>query len=202
MQINKKINKITILAVLVITLLYFAPLYASNFILFIIAFLLINMLWASSTWAIFHQAGQALFAVVLIAGVSGYSTALLGMVIHNTWITIPLALLVSCGIGMFFYILANRVPGHIQFAVLNLALIFVFRYLLVAFTDITGGIDGIKLKYFTPETFFGSISHRYLVVLTLVVLSLFIIHKLFNSHRFNKKSLYPFCNSFRPKYKY
>jgi branched-chain amino acid transport system permease protein len=146
---------------------------------------MINMLWASATWAIFHQAGQSLFAVAVLAGVGGYTSALLGNAISNTWFTMPIAFLVSCVTGMFFYILASRVLGHIQFAVLNLAFIFVFRYLLIAFTNITNGIDGLKVKYFTPEDVFASIRNRYFVVITVSIIALFAIHKLMSS-RFGK----------------
>ena len=120
--------------IIVMAMLFIASFSASNFILFVLAVLLINMLWASATWAIFFQAGQTLFAVVVIAGIAGYTTGLFGRIIPNNWVTIPIALVVSCGIGMFFCALANRVRGHIQFAILNLACIFMFRYIIIAFT--------------------------------------------------------------------
>ena len=166
-------------------LLYLAPLYLNDFILFVIAVLFIYMIWSASTWAIFHRAGQTLFAVVVVAAAGGYANALLRSVFQNTWITMVLGLLVSGAVGMFFFLMANRVKGHIQFAVLNLSFIFMLRYLLVAFTSYTGGIDGLKVHYFSPENFFSSISQRYLVVLTLGYICLFIIHYVMKS-RFGK----------------
>lgn len=172
---NSKIRKLLI-AVAVLVLLFFVPVFGGNFLCFVFAVLFINMLWASATWAIFHQAGQALFAVAAIAGLGGYISALLGKLIPNIWLTMCISLIISSGLGMFFYLLVRRVPGHIHFATLNLALIFVFRYLLIAFTDITGGIDGLKVKYFMPQMTF-----KYSVVLIFSLLSLFIIHKLMRS---------------------
>jgi|GEM_PF-3708673 len=174
-----------ILLSLILTFLYFAPLFSGNFTLFVIAVLLINTVWASATWGLFHQAGQSLFAVAVIAGAGGYFSALLQNVFPNSWFAMAIALFLCCGIGIFCYLLMKRVPGHIQFAVLNLALIFVFGYLLIAFTNVTGGIDGIELNYFYPDSFFGNISARYLVVLTLCLLSLFVIHRIMIS-RFGK----------------
>jgi branched-chain amino acid transport system permease protein len=139
------------------------------------------MLWATSTWALFHQSGQALFAVAVIAGIGGYTTALLGRLIPNAWITIPLALLGVALVGIFFYFMATRVQGHIQFAILNLAFIFVFGYLLVAFTKYTGGIDGMKVPYFYPPDFFQPMSHKYIVVLTFCLAALLLIHRVMTS---------------------
>lgn len=169
------------LIALIVALLYLAPLYTNNFVLFVIVILLINMLWATATWGIFHQAGQALFAVVVIAGVGGYATALFGKVIDNAWLTIPLAFVTSGLLGIFFYFMATRVRGHIQFAVLNLAFIFVFSYMLVAFTPITGGIDGIEVHGFYPESFFDSMSKKYLVVLSFCIVAFWVIHTLMTS---------------------
>lgn len=182
---NRKNNKTMIAMIFLAGFLFLAPFFCSDFIIFLIASLLINMLFATATWAIFHQAGQALFAVAVLGGVGGYISALLGETIGNTWITMAVALLVSCGAGLFLYAFAARVPGHIQFATLNLAFIFVFRYLLIAFTNITKGIDGIKVKYFTPETLFASMKNRYWVVLLIAVISLWIIHGVMSS-RFGK----------------
>lgn len=143
-----------ILGVLLAAFLLVTPFLFSDFMNYLIASLLINMLFATATWAIFHQAGQALFAIAVIGGISGYISAMLNQTINNTWVTMTIAVSVSCGVGMFFYVVAVRVRGHIQFATLNLAFIFVFRYFLVAFTNVTKGIDGIKVKYFTPDAFF------------------------------------------------
>jgi len=174
-------RKISLIVFLIIVLLYLVPFLKNDFILFFIAVLLTNMVWSSSAWAIFHQAGQSLFAIVVIAAIGGYTNAILGKIVLNTWFTIPLALFVSAGAGIFFFVIANRVRGHIQFAILNLVFIFLLRELLAAFTDFTGGIDGLKIKYFTPEHFFKSIPNRYLVVLSLSVVSIFIIHKVMTS---------------------
>lgn len=174
-------RRISLFVVLIIILFYSVPFLRNDFIMFFIAVLLTNMVWSSSAWAIFHQAGQSLFAIVVIAAIGGYTNALLGKIILNTWITIPLALVVSAGAGIFFFLIANRVPGHIQFAILNLVFIFLLRELLAAFTELTGGIDGLKVKYFTPQSFFKSITNRYLVVLSLSLVSLFIIHKVMSS---------------------
>jgi branched-chain amino acid transport system permease protein len=176
---------IALLAGLLLLLLCLAPVYASNFFLFVVVILMINMVWATATWGIFHQAGQALFAVVVIAGVGGYSTALLGKWIPNAWITIPLALVASTIMGIFFYFMATRVRGHIQFAVLNLSFIFIFRYVIVAFTNVTGGIDGIQVRHFYPESFFAPMWRKYFVVLILCSVALLLIHKAMNS-RFGK----------------
>jgi branched-chain amino acid transport system permease protein len=169
-----------ILTLIGLPLLFIVPVLGGNFHCFVVAVLLVNMVWASATWAIFHQAGQALFAAAAIAGTAGYISALLGKFIPSIWITVFVALLASCGVGLFFYVLASRVPGHIQFATLNLALIFVFRYLIIAFTEFTGGIDGLKVKYFML-----GMSYRYWAVLSLSLISLFAIHKLMSS-RFGK----------------
>jgi branched-chain amino acid transport system permease protein len=81
--------------------------------------------------------------------------------------------------------MATRVRGHIQFAVLNLAFIFVFRYVIVAFTTVTGGIDGIEVRNFYPEAFFAPMGRKYLVVLTFCLLALFGIQRAMSS-RFGK----------------
>ena len=177
-------NKWT-LGILVAAFLLLTPFLFSDFINYLVASLLINMLFATATWAIFHQAGQALFAIAVIGGISGYVSAMLNETINNTWMTMAIAVAVSCGMGMFFYMVAVRVRGHIQFATLNLAFIFVFRYLLVAFTNVTKGIDGIKVKYFTPENLFSTIPSRYWVVMLITVGSLALIYWIMKS-RFGK----------------
>ncbi len=178
---NNKTNYSVILIILLLTTLLLAPFFTNDFILFVISLLLVNMLWASATWAIFHQGGQALFAVVIIAEISGYTTGLLGEIIRNTWITIIIAMATSCAVGMLFYLLARRIVGHIQFAILNLAFIFMFKYVIVAFPNFTYGIDGLKVRYFTPQSFFANIGQRYWVVLSVTAVSLFLIFKIMNS---------------------
>jgi branched-chain amino acid transport system permease protein len=174
-----------ILGILVAAFLLLTPFLFSDFINYLVATLLINMLFATATWAIFHQAGQALFAIAVIGGISGYISAMLNETISNNWVTMAIGVAASCGVGMFFYGVAARVRGHIQFATVNLAFIFVFRYFLVAFTNVTKGIDGIKVKYFTPESFFSTIPHRYWVVLLITVGSLALIYGIMKS-RFGK----------------
>jgi len=174
-------NKPLLIAGLCVIVLCFTPLFVGEFVIFVMCLLLINMLWAASTWAIFHQTGQSLFAVAVIAGIGGYTSALLGQTIENAWITIALGLCASIITGMFFYAMASRIVGHIQFAALNLAFIFVFRYLLVAFTEFTKGIDGLTAKHFWPEEFFKSIDHRYILILLITAVSLLIIHKVMSS---------------------
>lgn len=178
---NNKIVHTVMSFILLLTLLALAPFFTNDFILFVISLLLINMLWASATWAIFHQGGQALFAVVIIAGVGGYTTGLLGGIIHNTWITIIIAMAVSCILGMLFYLLATRVIGHIQFAILNLAFIFMFKYIIVAFPNFTYGIDGLKVRYFSPQSLFANIGERYWAILSITAVAIFFIYKIMNS---------------------
>lgn len=177
-----KFDKNTIFFLFITVLLFFAPFIFGKFIVFVIAFILINMLLATGTWAIFHQAGQALFALVVIAGISGYVSAILGQVISNTWITIFIALVVSCGMGMLFYLIASRIIGHIQFAVLNLAFIFVFNYFITALADVTKGPDGLKVDYFTPQALFSNLSYRYWAVLFITAACLIIINKIMTSN--------------------
>ncbi len=182
---RKRWDNNTVLFLLIPVLLFFVPFVFKKFIVFVIAYLLINMLLAAGTWAIFHQAGQALFAITVIAGISSYVSAILGGVIANTWVTMSVALIVSCGIGMLFYIVGSRVPGHIQFAVLNLTFIFVFNYFIVAFANVTKGPDGLSVGYFTPKTFFSDVNHRYWAVLFFTTTSLIITKEIMTS-RFGK----------------
>ncbi len=174
----KQYDRTIIYFILTAIILLFAPFIFSKFIVFVLSVFLINIIYAVATWCIFHQAGQALFAVAAIAGIGGYSTALLGNLIPNTWITMAIVLVISSLMGLVFYILSKRVPGHIQFAILNLAVIFVFRYFIVAFTDYTQGIDGLTVSYFTPQKIFADISHRYWVVLIITLISMIIIQKI------------------------
>lgn len=177
----KRFDTTTGLFVFIALLLVFVPLVFKKFIVYVTAYLLINMLLAAGTWAIFHQAGQALFAIAVIAGISSYVSAILGGVIGNTWLTILAALVVSCGVGMLFYIIGSRVPGHIQFAVLNLTFIFVFNYFIIAFSTLTKGPDGLAVSYFTPKTFFSNMSHRYWAVLFFTSAGLIMIQKIMAS---------------------
>jgi branched-chain amino acid transport system permease protein len=178
---RNRISRSGLTYVSILIFLFLIPFLFKKFIVFVTAYLVINMLLAAATWAIFHQTGQALFAIAVIAGIGGYVSGILSEVIGNTWITMLIAVVVSGGIGMVLYCIGSRVPGHIQFAVLNLTLIWVFNYFIVALAPITKGPDGLSVSYFWPKWLFGDIRYRYWAVLLIASACIFLIKYIMNS---------------------
>ena len=105
MEANRRnrINRSTLTYLSILIFLFLIPFLFKKFIVFVTAYLLINMLLAAATWAIFHQTGQALFAIAVIAGIGGYVSGILSEMVGNTWVTMFIAIVVSCGFGMILY---------------------------------------------------------------------------------------------------
>ncbi len=178
---RSRINRSTLTYWSILIFLFLIPFLFKKFIVFVTAYLLINMLLAAATWAIFHQTGQALFAIAVIAGIGGYVSGILSGTIGNTWVTMFIAVILSCGFGMMLYFVGSRVPGHIQFAVLNLTFIWVFNYFIIALAPITKGPDGLSVSYFSPKWLFADMSYRYWAVLLIASSCIFLIKHIMDS---------------------
>jgi branched-chain amino acid transport system permease protein len=178
---RKRTVRTTMTYILILAFLFLIPFLFKKFVVFVTAYLIINMLLAAATWAIFHQTGQALFAIAVIAGIGGYVSGILSETIGNTWLTMFIAMVLCCGVGIVFYFIGSRVVGHIQFAVLNLTFIWVFNYFIVALAPITKGPDGLSVSYFSPKWLFSDIRYRYWLILLIGAACIFLIRYIMNS---------------------
>lgn len=142
----------------------------------------------SSMNLIIGFAGQASLAHGAFFGIGAYGVAIMTKAGLSFWLALPLAALISAGIGAVIGIPSLRTRGH-YFAIVTLCFGVILWIVAGNWIQLTGGhngIFGIPLPSSIPIPFLGEIDFysqtaQYYLALTFLLLTLFVLHRLIYS---------------------
>ena len=117
-----------------------------------------------------------------LVGVGAYATAILANRFGLPfWVTVPLAILITAIIGVFFGLPSLRIRG-LYLTISTLAASFIIIFVLKHWTSLTGGDSGMTLQ---PASVFGfdikNDIQKYFFVLPIAFLSVFFAQNLFRA---------------------
>jgi branched-chain amino acid transport system permease protein len=162
--------------------LAFAPALATSFWMDVLNRILIAVVAATGLNILTGFTGQISLGNAAFLAVGAYSTAFLaGRLELPFLVVIPLAGLVTAGVGMIFGIPSLRLKG-LYLAVATLAAHFVIEFTASHWDSVTGGVNGISV----PSPKLGSFTisgdrHLYYLLLPVTALLLFAAKNLFRT---------------------
>ncbi|MBU1195085.1 MAG: branched-chain amino acid ABC transporter permease [Proteobacteria bacterium] len=163
----------------------FLPLYVPDSYMFqIVITSLLFAIATSSMNLILGYTGQASLAHGAFFGVGAYVVAIMTKAGWSFWIALPVSGLVATGIGFFIGLFAFRTRGHF-FAIVTLCFGVILFQVAENWIEVTGGQNGIfGLDSATPIPFpffgpieFSSQPAQYYLVLAVLLLTLFVLHR-------------------------
>ncbi len=146
-----------------------------------ISVLTVAMIWAIATLSlnlILGYTGQVSMAHGAFFGIGAYAFAVLAERAHiNIWLALPLACLITAGIGALIGLPSLRTKGP-YFAIVTLCFNVIVYYVFYNWEWLSGGLQGQKI---TIPSYLGQRWVRYYVVLGFLLLVLLIERQIVNS---------------------
>lgn len=174
-------------SVVVLILLFLAPMALSKYWTYLMAEVMIFALFAISFNVLFGFTGMLSFGQASIFGAGAYSIAL--MLIHVTgswWLAFAASVLISTGVAVIIGLFSIH-RAEIYFGMLTLAFAMLFYSIIYKWNSVTGGADGLS-GIPSPVLDFGfakvdilSPLANYYFILVIVAISYFIIRTIMNS---------------------
>jgi branched-chain amino acid transport system permease protein len=162
--------------------LAFAPAFASSFWMDVLNRVLIAVVAATGLNILTGFTGQISLGNAAFLAVGAYSTAFLAGRLHLPFfVAIPLAGLLTAGVGMIFGIPSLRLKG-LYLAVATLAAHFVVEFTASHWDSVTGGVNGISVPAAHVGSFeFSGDRHLYYLLLPVAVVLLLAAKNLFRT---------------------
>ncbi len=165
--------------IVLIILLFIAPVVLSEFYLTVLCEALVMAMLAISFNMLFGYMGQMSFGQAAFYGLGGYAVAMLMVKWQfNFWLSIVAGVLLAAFAGLIVGYFCVRLRG-IYFAVLTLAFGQLIWTIVFKWHDVTGGDDGIQGVF--PPDFLKSPSSYYYLILIVFLVSSWIIWKIIHS---------------------
>jgi len=180
-QLSKNLGIVVFLVLLCLVPLFVKAVYWIHVLIFVA----LNVLVAVGLRTI-SRVGEISLGTAGFMLIGGYTSALLAMKVGlSVWITLPLgglfAAAVSIAVGYPFF----RLKG-VYFLILTLFVSEIFRVIAAYWSDMTGGLDGLRgipppgpitIPGIATISFDNEVAYYYLV-LVIVVLGLFILYRM------------------------
>jgi len=150
--------------------------------------LIIYTLFTMSSNIIFGHTRQLFLCHGALAGISSYTSILLSMRLgFSPWITLPLGVLLSAGIGSLFSFLSSiRRLSLILLAILTLSFQLIFEEVVTGLRNITGGDEGLVIRRdvfgIFEQTAVGRELTYYYLLAVILFISIYIYHRITHSY--------------------
>lgn len=171
-----------VIGLLVLLLLFAAPLLANGYVVYILAMICINALMATGFNFVIGFLGQLVFANTAFFGIGAYCY---GIVVVHTALPFPFALLVACivsGIaGLLVGLPALRLTGF-QLAIVTLAFNELMQWIYQHSGSVGGGPSGLEL----PDAQFLGLAlitdrAKYIFILAVTIVAIWMVRNIARS---------------------
>ena len=175
-----KVNKLLLAGILIIPAMLLTPFLLDLWILHILTFCIFYSILALSWNLVAGYTGQFSFAHVALAGVGGYTSALLSVYLEvPPHFGILFGGLAATAVGFGIGILSLRLRGP-YFTLVTLCFAAVLRLAVINEENITGGTAGLSQGWGLQPLWGSPLIHFYIVIIIFVV-AIFVKYKIVNS---------------------
>lgn len=186
---NRRATRLGLYVTAAVLFLFVIPTFLETTLISILTRGLIFGLFAMGYDFMYGYSGMVSFGHAALFGIGAYSLAVAFTFfgIQSIWIMLILAVVIAALYSLVVGLIAIR-TREVYFAILTLAFAEVFRILIIQFTDITGGADGLTMNLpnwniipgVLSVSLYETMTFYYIVVVVVALVYLF-LHRLTQS---------------------